>query len=77
MPLTSLVFGFSMDKQKKPIPFEQPLPINTQPKRLALEVIFTIGVKKMAQCGVESGSKGELGMVKKNPWANPKLYTPL
>ena len=48
MSLVSLT-SCSMDfpwTNKEPIPFEQPLPINTQPKRLALGSDFAIGVKE-------------------------------
>ena len=43
-------------------PFEQPLPINTQPKRLALGNSFAIGVKEDGTVwSWGSGSSGELG----------------
>lgn len=45
IPLTSCSMDFPWT-DKEPIPFEQPLPINTQPKRLALGYSFAIGVKE-------------------------------
>jgi len=59
-------------------PFEQPLPINTQPKRLALGSDFAIGVKEDGTVwSWGSGSKGELGMGKKEnrptPQATPNM----
>ena len=59
-------------------PFEQPLPINTQPKRLALGSDFAIGVKEDGTVwSWGSGSKGELGMGKKEnreiPQAIPNM----
>ncbi|MFO1374834.1 MAG: hypothetical protein U1E99_09690 [Agitococcus sp.] len=58
--------------------FEQPLPINTQPKRLALGSNFAIGVKEDGTVwSWGSGSKGELGMGKKEnreiPQAIPNM----
>ncbi len=48
MSLVSLT-SCSMDfpsANKEPIPFEQPLPINIEPKRMALGSDFAIGVKE-------------------------------
>ena len=45
VPLTSCSMDFPW-ANKEPIPFEQPLSINTQPKRLALGSGFAIGVKE-------------------------------
>ncbi|MBK9185968.1 MAG: hypothetical protein IPM78_06610 [Moraxellaceae bacterium] len=42
---TPSAFGLLADKGDTR-PFEQPLPINTQPKRLALGSSFAIGVKE-------------------------------
>ncbi|MFO1392022.1 MAG: hypothetical protein U1E94_07405 [Agitococcus sp.] len=54
-------------------PFEQPLPINTQPKRLALGTDFAIGVKEDGTVwSWGSGSKGELGMGKKENRPTPQ-----
>ena len=54
-------------------PFEKPLPINTQPKRLALGTDFAIGVKEDGTVwSWGSGSKGELGMGKKGNRAIPQ-----
>ncbi|PTQ87918.1 RCC1 domain-containing protein [Agitococcus lubricus] len=59
-------------------PFEQPLPINTQPKRLALGSDFAIGLKEDGTVwSWGSGSKGELGTGKQEnreiPQAIPNM----
>ena len=75
MSLVSLT-SCSMDfpwTNKEPIPFEQPLPINTQPKRLALGYSFAIGVKEDGTVwSWGRGSKGELGMGKKENRSTPQ-----
>ncbi len=58
---TPSAFGLLADKGDTR-PFEQPLPINTQPKRLALGSSFAIGVKEDGTVwSWGSGSSGELG----------------
>lgn len=58
---TPSAFGLLADKGDTR-PFEKPLPINTQPKRLALGNSFAIGVKEDGTVwSWGSGSSGELG----------------
>ncbi|MFO1391474.1 MAG: hypothetical protein U1E94_04545 [Agitococcus sp.] len=72
VPLTSCSMDFPWTN-KEPIPFEQPLPINTQPRRLALGSDFAIGVKEDGTVwSWGSGSKGELGMGKRENRPTPQ-----
>ncbi len=69
---TPSAFGLLADRGDTR-PFEQPLPINTQPKRLALGHSFAIGVKEDGTVwSWGSGSKGELGMGKRENRPTPQ-----
>ena len=66
LPNTTPTLGGLLAAKGDTRPFEVPLPVNTEPKRMALGSMFTIGVK--ADGTVWSwgyGMNGELGMGKK------------
>ncbi len=73
LPNTTPTLGGLLAAKGDTRPFEVPLPVNTEPKRMALGSMFTIGVK--ADGTVWSwgyGMNGELGMGKKEDRPTPQ-----
>ena len=73
LPNTTPTLGGLLAAKGDTRPFEVPLPVNTEPKRMALSSEFTIGVKADGTVwGWGSGTEGELGMGKKENRPTPQ-----
>ena len=73
LPNTTPTLGGLLAAKGDTRPFEVPLPVNTEPKRMALSSMFTIGVKADGTVwSWGSGTEGELGMGKKENRPTPQ-----
>ena len=77
LPNTTPTLGGLLAAKGDTRPFEVPLPVNTEPKRMALSSEFTIGVKADGTVwSWGSGSSGELGRGDYNEQANEPRIIP-
>ncbi|MBH1969581.1 MAG: hypothetical protein I8H92_00040 [Moraxellaceae bacterium] len=77
LPSTSPNLGGLLAEKGDTRPFETPLPINTEPKRMALGAMFTVGVKADGTVwSWGSGSSGELGRNDYNEHTDIPLIIP-